>query len=48
MKLARLLVLQLAAEDYVVAGVYLCIGDYARSLYWAAAGTITLSTLFIR
>lgn len=44
--MAKFLVLQLALEDYVVATVYLVQGDFARFVYWLAAGTITSSTLF--
>lgn len=45
--MAKLLIWQLAIEDYIVAVIYMASGDCARAVYWFAAGTCTLSTLFI-
>lgn len=44
---AKIIILQLAVEDFVVAGVYAGMGDWARAAYWACAGAIGLTTLFM-
>ncbi|MBR4654158.1 MAG: hypothetical protein IKO72_12440 [Kiritimatiellae bacterium] len=38
----------LAAFDFVEAVICVWYHDYARSWYWAAAGQITLATVFMK
>ena len=38
----------LAAFDFVEAAICAWCHDYARSWYWAAAGQITLATVFMK
>lgn len=45
--MAKLLVVQLAIENAVVAAVYFMNRDYARVAYWAASSVLITTTLFM-